>query len=217
MDNAFCNWYMFNCLLNSGGHAPLGWLRCLIEDEAGLVDKIRDSITRREVSELCPYTIKGTPDRSWAQHIVDRIKAREPSVIAHVPAPDATVFSDEHFLSLAAMLRARGEISSVWDEWKILLDWYLYYHGALEDESAVIEQVRRLTLLVSHVHPDVRLVDRLQWVIERMVSRFRSFEHVMEMCADLSPPLKELLDQCGSVSADKWLKLYDRQRTAVPV
>lgn len=208
---------MYGRVLNSGGHMPLEQLVRLRHFEHLVTKEIRDGLTNRRVQDEYLQTIRGTPDYSWAEYVVAQVKAREVLTLPHVPGMmDNESYSDTSFIALAGILKGRGDISSVWDEWRVLLDWYTGRPGGLRDKSGAAERLRRVTVASQHIHPDVSLQSSLDWVLEIVVGVFDSFEAVMQLCADLPPRLKNLLHSSRTVSIHSWLGLYDRQRAATP-
>lgn len=214
MDKNFCNWYMFEHVLNSGGHVPLEQLLRLRCFEHTVVKEIKEGLLSRSIQEEYGTTIEGIPNYSWAEHIVTQIKTREAQTLLYVPRmTDNEVYPDTSFIALAGILKGRGDIISVWDDWRILLDWYTGRPGGLRDKSGAGERIRRVTVASQHIHPDISLQSSLDWILEIVVGVFDSFEAVMQLCADLPPRLKNLLYSSRTVSMNTWLGLYDRQRT----
>ena len=117
---------------------------------------------------------------------------------------------------MAAILTERGEINSVWADWQNLVERYTSNTGAPGDDSGAVEIMRRLAIVSKYAHKSVSLQGTLDWALGLVVVSFKSFERVMQLCADLPPRLKNLLGDSKAISIGAWLGLYDRQMQAFP-
>lgn len=217
MDTRYCEWYMFNYVLNGAGRMPLDKLWDLNDPDDIVIKRIETELQDHNIQ--CEYAsvIMGTPTREWAVHIVsDLIKIREVNTLPHVPQKRSMPLPDSSFIALALDLAARGEISSVWVDWQNLVERYTSNTGAPGDDSGAVEIMRRLAIVSKYAHKSVSLQGTLDWALGLVVATFKSFDRVMQLCADLPQRLKNLLGDSKVISMSAWLGLYDRQMQALP-
>ena len=100
VDLDFCDWYMFNYVLNGAGRMPLNKLWDLKDPDDIAIKAISEELQKLDIQRAYTSTIKGTPTREWAMHIVDQIKARENLTLPHVPQKRSMPLPDNSLLWL---------------------------------------------------------------------------------------------------------------------